>query len=151
MQRSGIIFFVSLILASCGCPKPVISSQKEKEITDVKRYSILRDTVFLTKKTKVALEIPAVCEPFKPLEKKNDNVTVKVEYRDRKIYVQAECDTIELLAKLKHNYTDSIKTITKEVTKVQRVRYTPKFVKMLAWLGLLVIVGGIFFGVRKIV
>ncbi len=154
MQRSGIIFFVSLLLAGCGCPKTVVSNEKTKEVTDVKHHFIIHDTVLLSEPKAVALEIPTICKPFKTQESENGNARVRVEYKDRKIYVQAQCDTVKLIAKLKHSYTDSIRTITHEVTKVQQVRYTPKPVKFLAGIGLLALLAigaGIFLRIKKII
>jgi|GEM_PF-2082102 len=145
---------ILLFMFSCSCPKPVIESEKTKEITDVKHRFTFHDTVFLTKPKAVAIEIPTVCEPFKSVKKQNGNAKVRVEYKDRKIYVRAECDTVKLLAKLKHEYTDSIRTITHEVTKVQRVKYTPKFVKILAGIGLLalLLIGiGLFLRIKKFI
>jgi len=151
MQRiTGLLFVI--LLMGCSCPKPVVSSENTKEVTDVKHRFTFHDTVFLTEPKAVTLEVPTICKPFKTQVKQNGNAKVRVEYRDRKIYVKAECDTVKLIAKLKHEHTDSIRTITKEVTKVQRVRYTPKLVKILAGIGLitLLLIGvGLFLKIKK--
>lgn len=119
-----------------------------KVITDtltVEKKIIERDTIFFTDTARVAVKVPVLklkdtSKPFKPIIKQHKNARVIIKRVRDTIRFTAECDSLELAAKIKDQFVKEHhkKEIVK--TEIVQMRYVPKLVKWLAWIGAIALV-----------
>lgn len=145
MYKTLSILLFSLVLGACSVKKQVTqSTESHKEATayKVEKY---RDTVFYTPKSSTSFGIPipsfAECPPFdsaqgpakgplrqaqgtpKVFSQQNGNAKATVRIERDSIFVEAECDSIALAAKIKAEFEGKFE---KESTTSEKETVTKK-------------------------
>lgn len=142
------IYFLGLLFLGCSSQKPLLAEQsvQEKDSIWVEKKVIVRDTVFITDTAQVVerISVPVFKErlnssekDFKPILKKQGNATLKIERKWGQLEFTAECDSLQIAAELNDTYTDKHQTKEKTITitKIEKERYVPWWVKILAYVG----------------
>lgn len=137
------LFYIGLLLilvTSCRCPKVMTDTKVITDTLTVEKKIIERDTIFFTDTARVAVKIPVfqlndISKPFKPIIKQHKNARVIIKRIRDTIRFTAECDSIELAAKIKDQFIKEHHKKETLKTEIVQIRYIPKWVKWLAWLG----------------
>jgi len=140
MKRFFYIGLLLLLITSCQCPKMMTDTKVITDTLTIEKKIVERDTIFFTDTARVAVKVPVLklkdaSKPFKPIIKQHKNVRVIIKRVRDTIRFTAECDSIELAAKIKDRFIKEHHKKETVKTEIVQMRYIPKLVKLLAWLG----------------
>lgn len=117
MKRFHLVVFSCLVLSACSTKKQVAQSEtKVKESVHKVAYI---DTLLYTPASKagLAISISQLCDSLAPKANWKDkigNATAKAIKKNDILYVTAECDSLELRAKIKQELVTSFESNQKE-------------------------------------
>lgn len=124
MKRFHLVVFSCLVLSACSTKKQVAQSEtKVKESVHKVAYI---DTLLYTPASKagLAISISQLCDSLAPKanwKDKSGNATAKAKKENDILYVTAECDSLELRAKIKQELIKDFESNNKErVEKSQK-------------------------------
>ncbi len=135
MKKSIVFILIVAVLNSCFCSK-VTDQQVIKDTVEVTKTVIIRDTILKTDTARVAVTIPlnTIQNPFKPIIKENKNARIVIQKVNEMHFdtirevleIEAQCDSVELSAKIKDQLIKEQKE--KVITETVVVYKTPKWV-----------------------
>lgn len=130
-----ITIIVAVILTGCGTQKPA-AFKTVHDTAVVERIVNYRDTVFKTPPAQASASAPCNQLSETPKISKSGNATVSLS-KDKQGNVVADChcDTLAIKAKIKSELQKETKTTVITETQIQKEKYTPFLVKVLAWIG----------------
>ncbi|AYO58191.1 hypothetical protein CO230_08690 [Chryseobacterium sp. 6424] len=142
MYKLLSIVLFSLALGACSVKKQVTQSTEKTQETSAYKVEKYRDTVFYTPKSSTSFGIPipsfAKCPPLdsaqglqqaqgpekpKVFSQKSGNAKATVRIEHDSIFIQAECDSLALEAKIKAEYEGKFQKeseTSKTETKTQK-------------------------------
>ena len=135
MKKVLLFALILVVFASCKCPKIVTDTQVVRDEIVRTKEVVVRDTVFITKPTKVFVEVPIEKITEVPVIKYRKNARVVLQKVRDTIRVTATCDSIALAAKIKDQLTTEKQVKEIVTTEIVRVRFIPWTVKALAIIG----------------
>lgn len=155
------LFLAMLVLATfcivgCGShQRPIVNTVNTLDSTRVDRSVRVRDSLVKIREAVSELIIHEKDLDEKPQSHKEGNATVTLYKEGDSIHASAKCDSLELQLQLKDSiintfrYRETDKTVT---LPPERIKYTPGFVKFLAWSGgafWLIIIGCVLIRIFK--
>lgn len=153
-MRTLLVLIILLISVSCSRKAVLQESVVVRDTTYVETKVMERDTVILIMDSGVSVTLPKnLPDDFNKIpESKNGKIKKKdgqarlviTDIQDS-LLVDCNCDTLDIKAKLYDTFQKENRKIQTEKTITQRVRFIPKWVKVLAWSG---VVFYVFIGVR---
>lgn len=139
-----IFLFLTVLFILTGCSKKITPTNSQSEVIQLESdtWTQQRDTVIKTPAAEASINVPLkdISSALKADSVVNRNATVKFFIIDREsskpfLQIDCKCDTLSIIAKLKDNYRRDYQKVTITNTIVKPVKYTPWFVKILAWVG----------------
>jgi hypothetical protein len=140
-----LILFTSLLLATSCCPCRKLSDKSEHLIKDsvyTKFETKWRDTVITTPVDSASIMAMVICPPSGVINtptftKTNKNATVTAAIKNNVLVADCKCDGLELRLKLRDTTIEKYKLAVDHYKKqtVIREKYIPKWVKILAVIG----------------
>lgn len=153
-MRTLLVLIILLISVSCSRKAVLQESVVVRDTTYVETKVMERDTVILIMDSGVSVTLPKnLPDDFNKIpeskngkiEKKDGQARLVITDIQDSLLVDCNCDTLDIKAKLYDTFQKENRKIQTEKTITQRVRFIPKWVKVLAWSG---VVFYVFIGVR---
>ncbi len=139
-----IIILVGFCVGSCSKRIAPTENSVLRDTLTITQTVIERDTVFFLPQSSVSYNMPSVVPPnFVGLkdakkgiiEKQDGQANLKMTYFNKNVQIDCICDTARLKAKLYDTFLKENRKTVSEKTIIKKVKYTPRIVKILAWLG----------------
>lgn len=158
-----ILTIEGALFLTTGCCRQQYPTVRDsvKDSISVERHTVARDTIIKIPGDSVSITIPYASlnndsTPFKPLQKNNGRASLKVTKQpNNDIQIACKCDSASIAAKVldtyikEHRQVETTKTIISPSEK-----YIPRWVKILAWIGgilLLLVTIALFLKIKKII
>lgn len=129
---------VGILFMGCCSKRPLATTVSTLDSTHVEKTVRLRDTIVNLPFYKVGIISAAKDLTGDPISKRNGNATVNLYKKNDSIYASAACDSLELQLQLKDSIISSfreVKTATTVTLPPEQVKFTPWYMKALAWIG----------------
>ncbi|MNS03117.1 hypothetical protein D3C72_344450 [compost metagenome] len=140
----------TLVLVMSGCSRKGAAPPGKSVVETNDRVTLIfeRDTNIYSPEAAAGLHIPLseVKQGLKPVKKSNKQATVTAQVVGNQLYVDCECDSVAIAAKIRD--TETRQTSVKTVTETVQVKFIPLFVTVLAWIGGASILVGVFSALR---
>lgn len=135
-----IAFLTAVVLltaTACRSSKPVATSTVITDSTTVERTTSERDTTITASADTANVTIPLeqLKDSFKAEVKGKQQARAKVTVKANKLHVECQCDTMAINAKLRDTYEQILRNTHRTDTVIVPVKFIPKWVKILAWIG----------------
>ncbi|MEH6405760.1 MAG: hypothetical protein V7767_00620 [Leeuwenhoekiella sp.] len=143
-MRLIIVTLLVLLLSSCGGGKPTLTrSVTEKDSTWTKVSTIKRDTIITIPGDSIKIRIPILDITEEPVTRYGVRSSASVRKENEDLVIDCKCDEykqqIELMEKLIEQHETYEKLLKETVLKPER--YVPWYIKILAWIGGISILG----------
>lgn len=136
-----IVVVIVIVFSGCRSPKPVIGFKTIHDTITCEKLITYRDTIFVTEKAKVTLVTDCNNLSENPKFKQNKNAKLSLSKSpEGKLTVKCECDTLTIKAKLKDELQKEIQTKVRFETYIQKEKYVPENIKLLASIGEILII-----------
>ena len=126
---------ISFLLMGCTCQKPVIDSRNVIDTVKVETKTRVHDTVFVTPKSQVTTHIALSDLGAKPVVKQSQNARIVIKRVNDTVFVEGDCDTLALAAKIKEHFTKEVHDKATVQTEIIRQKYIPWWARVLCWVG----------------
>ncbi len=138
MKGIVLLCSVACLVVGCRTAAPIIQTHTVSDTVWVETQTVIRDTVLTAPASRVQSDIAytkLLNQALNGFEKqfKNARLTVKT-IRDT-VRITCDCDSIALEAKLRNKIIREMHKTQIKTTEQVPVRYVPKWIKILAWVG----------------
>jgi len=151
-----LLLIVLVLLQSCKPTEIVTKEVQVKDSVSVKTTLMPRDTIVTISADSISINIPISDITEKPIVKKSKRVRTSIKRVGNSIETKCNADELEKQIAIKDKLIETYRSKkTQEQTTVTiPVRYTPKHIQLLAWVGGVVILllgFGIVLKIKKII
>lgn len=134
-MRLNLYIAICFLLTGCTCQKPLIANRTIVDTVKVKSETIVHDTVFVTPKAQVKTRIALADLGAKPVVKQSRNARIVIQKVNDTVFVEGDCDTLALAAKIKEHFVKEIHDKQTVQTEILKQKYIPWWAKVLCWAG----------------
>lgn len=142
MKRSFLFMVLILALVGCRNRQPITKTTTVTDTVYTTETIVERDTVLYTDTSSVGLSFDcdslfkALQSASKPLKmkQKNANLVFKIEPGGR-LHARASCDSLKVELAIKDKIIKELRKRSEKTTVEIPVKYIPRFVEILAWIG----------------
>ncbi len=137
-MKAVLILILAFLLCSCGAKKIDLSERTtvtDSTFTTVR--TVKRDTIITVPGDSIKLRIPIYDIKEVPITRKNERATVTVRKERDTLIIDCKCEKYQQIIELQDTYIEKQRELITALKKTVVIpeKYTPWYMKILAWIG----------------